>query len=125
MPPTRNGPKKRGDGQRQKRTSAGAAKKAKVRTHIKKMAAKADKKVIVTKASDAFANDFIVFTGQLETSKDVLEAKAKAAGAKVRGSVSKETTVLVAGAGAGFKLLQADTVGATTITEPQFLARCE
>lgn len=63
-----------------------------------------------------------VLTGTLETMGRA-EAKDRllALGAKVAGSVSAKTTVVVAGPGAGSKLTKAQTLGLKTLDEPAFL----
>ncbi|MFT7625711.1 MAG: DNA ligase (NAD+), partial [Myxococcota bacterium] len=63
-----------------------------------------------------------VFTGSLERfSRPEAAAIAKRLGAKVTGSVSKKTTYLVAGPGAGSKLTKAETLGVTVMSEQQFV----
>jgi len=66
----------------------------------------------------------IVITGTLATlTRDEARDAARAAGATVTDSVSKKTTLLVAGAEAGSKLRKAQDLGVTIIDEDEFRRR--
>lgn len=65
-----------------------------------------------------------VLTGTLESmSRDDAKARLEALGAKVSGSVSAKTSVVVAGPGAGSKLAKANELGLTVEDEASFLQR--
>ncbi|TAL38128.1 NAD-dependent DNA ligase LigA [Phenylobacterium sp.] len=75
------------------------------------------------KTDTAVAGKTVVFTGSLERmTRDEAKAQAERLGAKVSGSVSKKTDLVVAGPGAGSKLKDAEKHGVQVLTEDEWIA---
>ena len=65
----------------------------------------------------------VVFTGSLEAmTREEAKQRALSMGAKVQGSVSRKTDLLVAGPGAGSKLAEAEKYGVRVLSEADWLA---
>ncbi len=81
---------------------------------------------VVEVRSDQLAGQTWVLTGTLEAlTRDEAKQRLQALGAKVAGSVSKKTSVVVAGPGAGSKLEKAQSLGVDVMDEAGLLAVLE
>ncbi len=75
-------------------------------------------------AGHPLAGQTIVFTGSLERmTRDEAKAVAERLGARVSGSISAKTNLVVAGPGAGSKLAKASELGVETIDEEEWIRR--
>lgn len=73
-------------------------------------------------SNSALAGKTVVFTGTLERmTRNEAKARAESLGAKVAGSVSKKTDLVIAGPGAGSKLKNAQEFGVKIISEDDWL----
>jgi DNA ligase (NAD+) len=78
---------------------------------------------VVAPASDALAGETVVFTGALSGfTRGAAEALVGRLGGRSAGSVSRRTTLLVAGADAGSKRGRAESLGVPVVDEAGFLA---
>jgi DNA ligase (NAD+) len=98
------------------------------RHNVKKVEQLAEHVTIVDaerpRADSPVAGKTVVFTGSLEKmTRDEAKAMAERLGAKVAGSVSKKTDIVVAGPGAGSKLAKAKEFGVEVLDEDEWLRR--
>ena len=77
-----------------------------------------EKEKIKVKANP-FKDKVVVITGTLSVSRDIIKSMLEELGAKISGSVSKNTDFLVYGDKAGSKLTKAEKLGVKTLTEDE------
>ena len=81
---------------------------------------------VKVQVDDRFAGKTFVLTGTLPTLKrDEAKALIEKFGGKASGSVSKKTSYVLAGEGAGSKLVKAQELGVPVISEEEFLKMME
>ena len=93
------------------------------RDFINKLLSKGIKIVSTKKSEGIFSGEYVVLTGTLSSmtrgkASEIIEAQ----GGKVQSSVTKETTLVVAGENAGSKLAKAQATGKKIINESEFLS---
>ncbi|MDJ0972635.1 MAG: NAD-dependent DNA ligase LigA, partial [Kiloniellales bacterium] len=95
------------------------------RAMVEDLAGELEVEAIAAAATDSpVAGKTVVFTGTLETmTRSEAKARAESLGAKVSGSVSKKTDIVVAGPGAGSKAKKAAELGIETLSEEEWLEK--
>ncbi|MDR2337950.1 MAG: NAD-dependent DNA ligase LigA [Deltaproteobacteria bacterium] len=79
-----------------------------------------------TQVVGVFSGEVVVLTGNLTSmTREIAKDKIEQAGGVVTNSVSKKTTLLVAGEAAGSKLKKAQELGVKIINEAEFLERLQ
>ncbi|MCD6653592.1 MAG: NAD-dependent DNA ligase LigA [Sulfurovum sp.] len=73
----------------------------------------------VEAADNPFKDKTVVLTGTMSQSREVIKERLEALGAKVSGSVSKKTDMVIYGEEAGTKLEKALSLGVATLSEEQ------
>ncbi|MFY0679993.1 MAG: NAD-dependent DNA ligase LigA [Thalassovita sp.] len=117
-----------GVGEVMARSLVSAFAQASERASIDRLIAQLDVQEAVKPATEnsPVAGKIVVFTGTLEKmSRAEAKARAETLGAKVSGSVSKKTDLLVAGPGAGSKAKKAAELGIKTLSEDDWLELIE
>jgi DNA ligase (NAD+) len=78
--------------------------------------------IVADTGNSPISGKTLVFTGNMESmSRSEAKARAEAMGAKVAGSVSKKTDLVIAGPGAGSKRKKAEEFGVKVISETEWL----
>lgn len=91
---------------------------------LKNLLAQLQVKPVAIQSDDSpVSGKIVVFTGSLELlTRAEAKARAEALGAKVSGSVSKKTDIVIAGPGAGSKLKKATDLGVQVMSEEDWVA---